>query len=70
MSTREAIAHLHAITGNIVGADIVEYNPRQDISQLTATVAGRILKEIHGQHDSHATCVISTANSESWPAQQ
>jgi arginase family enzyme len=49
MSTREAIAHLHAITGNIVGADIVEYNPCQDISQLTAMVAGRILKEIMGK---------------------
>src|ERR1700709_660036 len=49
MSTREAITHLHAITGNIVGADIVEYNPRQDISQLTAMVTGRILKEIMGK---------------------
>jgi arginase len=49
MSVREAINHLHAITGNIVGADIVEYNPRQDISQLTAMVAGRILKEIMGK---------------------
>ena len=49
MSVREAITHLHAITGNIVGADIVEYNSRQDISQLTAMVAGRILKEIMGK---------------------
>lgn len=49
MSVREAITHLHAITGNIVGADIVEYNPRQDISRLTAMVAGRILKEIMGK---------------------
>jgi agmatinase len=49
MSVREAISHLHAITGNIVGADIVEYNPHQDISQLTAMVAGRILKEIMGK---------------------
>ncbi len=49
MSVREAITHLHAITGTIVGADIVEYNPRQDISQLTAMVAGRILKELMGK---------------------
>jgi arginase family enzyme len=27
MSVREAIKHLHAITGEIVGADLVEYNP-------------------------------------------
>lgn len=49
MSVREAIAHLHAITGTIVGADIVEYNPRQDISQLTAMVCGKVLKEIFGK---------------------
>ncbi len=48
MSVREAIAHLHAISGDIVGADIVEYNPRQDVSQLTAMVCGRVLKEIMG----------------------
>ena len=49
MSVREAIAHLHAIKGSIVGADIVEYNPVQDVSGLTATVAGRIPKEILGK---------------------
>jgi len=49
MSVREAISHLQAIRGNIVGADIVEYNPRQDVSQLTAMVAGKILKEILGK---------------------
>jgi arginase family enzyme len=49
MSLREAIAHLHAIKGSIVGADIVEYNPVQDVSGLTATVAGRIPKEILGK---------------------
>jgi arginase len=49
MSVREAITHLHAITGTIVGADIVEYNPRQDVSQLTATVAAKVLKEIMGK---------------------
>jgi len=49
MSVREAISHLHAITGKIVGADIVEYNPKQDVSQLTATVCAKILKEIVGK---------------------
>jgi arginase len=49
MSVREAIAHLHAIEGEIVGADIVEYNPVQDISGVTATVAAKILKEILGK---------------------
>lgn len=49
MSVREAITHLHAITGKIVGADLVEYNPKQDVSQLTAMVCGRLLKEILGK---------------------
>lgn len=49
MSVREALSHLHAIQGNIVGADIVEYNPKQDIAQLTAMVCGKILKELLGK---------------------
>jgi len=49
MSVREAIAHLHAIEGEIVGADVVEFNPVQDVAGLTATVAAKILKEILGK---------------------
>jgi len=49
MSVREAIAHLHAIEGTIVGADIVEYNPERDSSGITATVAAKILKELLGK---------------------
>jgi arginase len=49
MSVREAIAHLHAIKGTVVGADIVEYNPVQDVAGMTATVAAKILKEILGK---------------------
>ena len=49
MSVRETIAHLHAIGGEIVGADLVEYNPVQDLGGVTATVAAKILKEILGR---------------------
>lgn len=49
MSVREALSHLHAIRGNIVGADIVEYNPKQDVAQLTAMVCGKVLKELLGK---------------------
>lgn len=49
MTVREAIAHLHAVEATIVGADIVEYNPVQDIGGVTATVAAKILKEILGK---------------------
>src|SRR6266566_4036709 len=49
MSVREAIAHLHAIDGEIVGADLVEYNPVCDLTEMTATVAAKIVKEILGK---------------------
>ena len=49
MSVREAMTHLHAIRGEIIGADIVEYNPRQDVSGMTAIVAAKILKEVLGR---------------------
>ncbi len=49
MSVREAIAHLHAIEGAIVGADVVEYNPVRDLDGMTANVAAKIVKEILGK---------------------
>ena len=49
MSVREAIAHLHSIDGEIVGADVVEYNPVQDLAGVTATVAAKIVKEVLGK---------------------
>jgi len=49
MTVREAMRHLHQITGNIVGADLVEYNPKRDVSDLTSAVCGKILKEILGK---------------------
>jgi len=49
MSVREAIAHLQAIEGEIVGADLVEFNPVRDVDGMTATVAAKILKEILGK---------------------
>jgi arginase len=49
MTVREAIAHLHAIRGTIVGADVVEFNPSQDVSGVTAVVAAKIVKEILGK---------------------
>ena len=48
LSVREVIALLHAIDGPIVGADIVEYNPSQDVGGLTAQVAAKFVKELAG----------------------
>lgn len=49
MSVREALAHLTAITGKIMAADLVEFNPVQDVSDVTARVAAKILKEMLGK---------------------
>jgi arginase family enzyme len=48
LSTRQVIDWIHTIDQPIVAADIVEYNPRCDISNLTAVVAAKLLKEIAG----------------------
>jgi agmatinase len=48
LSTRQVINLLHTLDQPIVAADIVEYNPRCDISNITALVAAKLLKEIGG----------------------
>jgi agmatinase len=48
LSPRQVIDLFHSIDQPIVAADIVEYNPRCDISNLTALVAAKLLKEIGG----------------------
>lgn len=49
MSVREALAHLSALTGDVVGADLVEFNPAQDVGHITASVAAKIFKELLGK---------------------
>ncbi len=49
MSVREAISHLHAIKGKIVGADVVELNPARDPRGISAAVAAKLVKEILGK---------------------
>ncbi len=48
LSVREAIRHLHAIPAPIVAADLVEYNPAQDVSGVSATVCAKLVKELVG----------------------
>ena len=48
LSTREVIGMIHALTTPIVGADVVEFNPRRDAFGLTATVAAKLVKELRG----------------------
>lgn len=48
LSTRQVIDFIHRIDQPIVAADVVEYNPRCDISNQTALVAAKLVKEIAG----------------------
>lgn len=48
LSTRQVINLIQAIDQPIVAADVVEYNPRCDIADLTAGVAAKLVKEIAG----------------------
>jgi arginase len=49
LSTRDVLALVQRVEGNLVGADVVEYNPRQDLGGVTAIVAAKIVKEIAGR---------------------
>ena len=49
LTTRQCIDTLHAVPGDIIGADLVEFNPSRDIDGLTAAVAGKLLKELVGR---------------------
>ena len=46
LSTRQAIDLIQRFSGRVVGADIVEFNPRMDPLHITGTVCAKILKEI------------------------
>jgi agmatinase len=46
LSTRELITIINELPPTIVGADIVEYNPKRDVSGITAMTAAKLLKEV------------------------
>jgi arginase family enzyme len=49
LSTRDVLTLIQDLSANIVGADVVEYNPGQDFGGMTATVAAKIVKEVAGR---------------------
>lgn len=49
LSVRDVLGVIQTMKGTLVGADIVECNPVQDPSGLTATVAAKFVKEIAGR---------------------
>jgi len=48
LTVREVLNMLFALNGPIIGADIVEYNPSQDLGGMTAQVAAKFVKELSG----------------------
>jgi agmatinase len=48
LSVRDILQLVGAIEGPIVGADIVEYNPIRDYTDMTAMVAAKLYKELVG----------------------
>ena len=46
LSTRQLIDCINGFNGQLIGADIVEYNPKRDFHNLTAMVAAKLLKEV------------------------
>jgi len=49
MTTREVLSTIQTLKGELVGADIVEYNPEHDPQGITGMVAAKLLKEILGK---------------------
>lgn len=48
LSVRDVLEVLSAIAAPVVGADVVEYNPVNDLRDLTARVAAKFVKELAG----------------------
>lgn len=46
LSVRQALRVLQKLRGVVIGADVVEYNPRADPFDLTAVVCAKLVKEL------------------------
>ena len=49
LTTRQVLDIIHCIDTEVIGADIVEYNPNRDFQNTTAYVAAKLMKEILGK---------------------
>ncbi|MDB9722842.1 agmatinase [Candidatus Marinimicrobia bacterium] len=49
LSTRNLINIINQLEGEVVGGDIVEYNPNKDVNDITAFTAAKLLKEMIGK---------------------
>ena len=48
LTVRDVLAVLHGLEAPLVGADLVEFNPAQDASGVTAALCGKLVKELAG----------------------
>jgi agmatinase len=46
LTTRQVLTLFDRLSGPLVGADIVEYNPSRDVHEMTAQVAAKFVKEL------------------------
>ncbi len=46
LTSREVISIIQKLKGNLVGADLVEFNPTRDPSGITAMLAAKLFKEL------------------------
>ena len=49
LTTRNIIDIIHQLEGEVIGGDIVEYNPNKDVNDITAFTAAKLLKEMIGK---------------------
>ena len=49
LTSRQVINLIQSIDSEIIGADIVEYNPNRDFQNMTAFLAAKMMKEILGK---------------------
>jgi arginase len=54
LTVREVLTLIDTLGGELIGADIVEFNPNEDIGGLTASVAAKLVKELAAQ------CVVES----------
>ena len=48
LSVRDVLQLIHGLRGPIVGADVVELNPSQDLGGVTVAVAAKLAREVAG----------------------
>ncbi|MBX7223838.1 MAG: agmatinase [Blastocatellia bacterium] len=49
LSTRQVLRLIQSIEAEVIGADVVEFNPQMDPSGMTAGVAAKLVKELMGK---------------------